>query len=465
MVQLGQLRALGARLFGAGEALRALRMFDAIVAAEPLDFEARIRVADCLAALDEPDAAAGVYRAVAWYALKSGHPLAALVSARVLETIGAEYRDLLAALVVYYGSESELIGKFAARINRPPADTTIDNLDPAEFDAPIPVQLVHDAAQRALTCTDSFTDYPVALHPIPLLSALSEAAFRRVLGTLVVRRLPDAAMVIREGEPGTSFFFVATGEVRVYTGATRDQEMELARLHENTVFGEMALISAQPRSASVQVVGEADLLEVTRESLRALADELDQVATALHAFTRERLLRNLMATHALFRPFDRAQQGDLLRRFTSHDVAPGTAIIRQGERGAGLFVLLSGEVEVDKVEGRTRTALATLRAGAVFGEMALVHGPDGGHGGGPDGGQGGADGGRTTATVTATRPATVLFLAREYVERMVAGIPAIREYLQSLAADRYLDTQLTIGARSRLTGAASEPEADARVLI
>ena len=438
MVKLGELRARGARIFGSGEPLHALRIFDAIVAAEPFDFEARIRVADCLVALEETDAAAGVYRAVAWYSLKSGHPLAALVVARVLETIGAEFQDILAALVVYYGSESELVGKFAARINRPPDDAAIDASD---LDSTPSVELVQRAVQRALTCTDSFDNYPAALHPIPLLSELSEAAFRRVLGTLVVRRMPHGEMVVREGEPGTSFFFVATGEVRVYTSTDKAQELELARLHENTVFGEMALISAQPRSASVQVVGEADLLEVTRESLRALAGELTQVATALHSFTRERLLRNLMATHALFRPFDRAQQHDLLRRFTSHDVAPGTDIIRQGEAGTGLFVLLSGEVEVARTQ--PHTTLATLRPGSVFGEMALIRG------------------GSTTATVTATRPTTVLFLAREYVERIVAGVPEIREYLHALAADRHLDTQLALGA----SGEGHEVPADARVLI
>jgi CRP-like cAMP-binding protein len=409
--------------------MRALRLYDAAVAAAPLDFEARLKVADCLVALGEHHGAATVYRAVAWYALESGHPLTALVAARVLETLAAEYEDILAALVVRYGSESEIIGKFAARINVPAADTPVN---PPDLRAPPPVDLVHQAAERAATCTSDFDEYPEAVHPIPLLSELSEDAFRRVLATLIVRRMPHGELVIRQGEPGSSFFFVATGEVRVFTstslgaalGEAPGQETELARLHEGTIFGEMALLSAQPRSASVQVVNEADLIEVTRESLRTLAGELTQVATALQAFTRERLLRNLMATNALFKPFDSTQRRDLLRRFTSHDVASGTSIIHEGEQGAGLFVLLSGEVEVSKTAAGGPVLLATLRAGDVFGEMALL-------GGAP-----------TSATVTATRPATVLFLAREYVDRMVAGVPEIRSYLEALAEDRRLDTQL-----------------------
>jgi CRP-like cAMP-binding protein len=50
----------------------------------------------------------------------------------------------------------------------------------------------------------------------------------------------------------------------------------------------------------------------------------------------------------------------------------------------------------------------------------------------------------TTATVTASRAATVLFLAREYVDRLVAGVPEIKQYLDDLAEERELDTQLVM---------------------
>jgi CRP-like cAMP-binding protein len=141
-----------------------------------------------------------------------------------------------------------------------------------------------------------------------------------------------------------------------------------SRLGEGAVFGEMALLSAQPRSASVGCVTEVDLLEVGRQSLASLADELGAVAEALHGFTRERLLGNLMAVSPLFRPFNRMQQRDLLRRFTSHDVSPGTVVINEGEEGRGLFVVLSGELDVSRrtADGST-VPLGTLKTGDVFG--------------------------------------------------------------------------------------------------
>ncbi|HWU91279.1 MAG TPA: cyclic nucleotide-binding domain-containing protein, partial [Kofleriaceae bacterium] len=152
-------------------------------------------------------------------------------------------------------------------------------------------------------------------------------------------------------------------------------------------------------------------------------------------------LGNLMATSPLFKPFSRMQQRDLLRRFTSHDVAPGTVVIHEGEEGRGLFVVLSGELDVSRrsVADGTTVPLGALRTGDVFGEMSLLRNA------------------RTTATVVAQRPATVLFLAREYVARILGAVPEIRSYLEALAEDREIDNQLVMGE--------DEVPADERVLI
>jgi CRP-like cAMP-binding protein len=436
MVSLGDVKRSAATLYAQGQHLAALRLYDAVVAATPLDYDARIRVADCALAMSNP-AAASVYRATAWYCIKSGHPLAALVCARVLEAHGADVADILAALIVTYGNESEQLGKVAARIALP-ADSI--QIEVPDVRLPAPDNAVPVALARAEHATDNFKEYPESLHAIPLLSTMSEAAFRRVLGTLVLRRLPVGAHVIREGEPGNSFYFVAGGELTVFATDGLGRQTQLARLGEHAVFGEMALLSAQPRTATVGCLTEVDLFEVGRQSLATLADELPLVAEALHGFTRERLLGNLMATSALFRPFNRMQQRDLLRRFTSHDVAPGTVVINEGEEGRGLFVVLSGELDVARrtAEGAS-VPLGTLKTGDVFGEMSIVRNA------------------RTTATVTATRTATVLFLGREYVAKIVAGVPEIKAYLEALAEDREIDNQLLLGE--------DETPADERILI
>jgi CRP/FNR family cyclic AMP-dependent transcriptional regulator len=52
--------------------------------------------------------------------------------------------------------------------------------------------------------------------------------------------------------------------------------------------------------------------------------------------------------------------------------APGDVLVREGEAGASLYVLVTGEVDVVRAEGGTEKVLATLAAPASLGEMSLI---------------------------------------------------------------------------------------------
>ena len=273
--------------------------------------------------------------------------------------------------------------------------------------------------------------YSERLPPIPVFSELTSSAFAAMLPALKLVRTPAGNTVIAEGEPGTSFFVLASGEVRVTkkrVGPDGGDLVELAKLHEGAIFGEMALVSAAPRSATVTALRDSDLLEFDREALGSLSREVAPLAAALDKFTRERLLNNLLATSPLFSPLDRKQRLDLVRRFTAHDVAPGTLIIRENEPGRGLFILLAGEVDVSKVDGDSKVLLASLKPGDVFGEISLL------------------DESPATATVTAARTSTVLFLEKSIFTRLVQAFPSIREYVSQLGEDRLMDTRLLLEA-------------------
>lgn len=221
---------------------------------------------------------------------------------------------------------------------------------------------------------------------------------------------------------------LAAGEVRVTKKRGDAETLELAKLHEGAIFGEMALVSAEPRSATVTASRDSDLLEFDREALGALSREVAPLAAALDKFTRERLLNNLLATSPLFQPLDRKQRLDLVRRFAAHEVAPGTVVIREGEPGRGLFILLAGEVDVSKVDGDSKVLLASLKPGDAFGEISLL------------------DDSPATATVTAARVSTVLFLEKSIFTRLVQAFPTIREYVSQLGEDRLMDTRLLLEA-------------------
>jgi len=419
MLVLSELKTQALRYVVLGDLPRAFRTYEAIVRAVPSDLDARMKVADLCVTARLHDLARRVYAAVAFYDLQGGRPLHALVAAQALHSLGADIVALHESLAQLYGAGSPRLGR-GGRLAPPDPQTEVPPptlVDEADAGA------AANAAADAAASTTSLTEFPPMFPPVPLLSELHPESFARVLSTVRVLRLPHGAAAVREGEPGTSFFLVAAGNVRVFSTDALGKQTELARLGEGAIFGELALVAAQPRSASVEVHGEADLLELGADALRAAAGELPQLAEALDRFTRERLLKNLLATSPLFRPFSPQQRVDLARRFTGHDVAPGTDIIREGDPGRGLYVVLTGEVEVVKGEEPFEQTLATLRSGDLFGEIALVRGTP------------------ATATVRAGRPTTVLFLAREYFERLLAALPEMRAFFETLTEERLRDAE------------------------
>lgn len=422
-MKFGQARDEARRLLQAGDYPAALAAHHHLLLAAPHDLEVRLGAADVLAKVGLIDEAGEVYQTVARHSLDTGRPLLAAVAAHLAAEHGVAggpaRPDLLREIATRTAGGSPHLVKFAVR----PAPTDPEQEIESAPVAAAPFDQLAEETRRLATDGTPFEGRNDAFHPLPLLSELGPAELHAVLQSAALRRLNDGQPVVRQGDPGTALFFVGRGQVRV-VGVTPDgEEHEHARLHENALFGEMALLTSQPRSASVAAMADADVLEVSRGALAAIGARHPEVAILLDRYARERLIKNLLATSPLFTPFTRAQQADLLRRFEGIEFAAGADVIGEGDEGKGLFVVLSGQVQVLRATpGGDTVQLARLQPGDVFGEMALL-----------------ADG-PTNATVRATTPLTTLFLPRGYFERLVTAIPELRQYFQELAAMRAVAT-------------------------
>jgi cAMP-dependent protein kinase regulator len=421
-VTLAGAKAAARRLAVAQSYPAALETYDRILGAAPQDGEVRRRVAQLLVAVGAAEEAAAIHRALAEGDARAGHPLPALVACCALRDLGHAVERELGRIADTYAASSPKVARFAARPAPLPPGTLLSL--PASRAEPFD-ELVSRAARRA---ADLATYKPASaeVHPVPLLSALPRAPLLTVLRELRCRALVPGDRIIQEGTAGEALFFLAGGELRVFTSDPASGAIELARLFEGSLFGEMALLTRRPRAASVEAVLDADVLELPRGSWELLAAAEPSLRAALDRFARERWVKNVLVRSPLFRPFTPLQQADLLRRFEGLDVEPGTEVIRQGEPGLGLFVVLAGALEVVSArEGQTMT-LAELGPGDIFGEMALVSSQP------------------TSATVRAIAPSSLLFLSRTYVERLAAAIPEVQAYFEDIATQRARDNSLRL---------------------
>ena len=254
----------------------------------------------------------------------------------------------------------------------------------------------------------------LAAKKVPLFDDLSQEAFVELVNRLSYHQHAAGSLIIREGDPGWSFYVIVEGKVRVYKDGRDGNELTLAHLGEGAFFGEMALLSGAPRTANVVAEDDTAILEVTDVVLRDLAQRHPPVIQSLKNFYRQRLLNNVMAISPLFKDFDPTERKAIVEKFRMRQAANGEVIVAEGKVSDGLYVVLHGVVEVKARKNKEPIELARLKEGDIFGEMSLLTRNS------------------AAATVTSVGNSILLRLPRESFQELVVTHPQILELVSEL---------------------------------
>ncbi len=112
----------------------------------------------------------------------------------------------------------------------------------------------------------------------------------RLIRELPVRSFTPGETIITEGEPGDSLWVVAAGSLRVRVRNPFSGSAPVRTLSRGDHFGEISLLTGQPRTATVVAVTASRLLELDAVRLESLARRHPQIATTLRATCRQRAL-------------------------------------------------------------------------------------------------------------------------------------------------------------------------------
>jgi len=117
---------------------------------------------------------------------------------------------------------------------------------------------------------------------VPLFARLDAASIADLVAILRARTVPPATTIIRKGERVNAMYLIASGGVDVESAAGT------VRLGEGDFFGEMALLSREPRSATVTALRATDLLVLDADDFLRLVDRLPDLGARVRAVARER---------------------------------------------------------------------------------------------------------------------------------------------------------------------------------
>jgi CRP/FNR family cyclic AMP-dependent transcriptional regulator len=130
-----------------------------------------------------------------------------------------------------------------------------------------------------------------------LLRYISEEDEVRLLAGANVRVCADGEVILCEGDRLRSLFVLLAGAARVerrHCGF----DVEIARLEEGELFGEMGFIEDYPASASVVACGSCRLQVVNEDRVRAMTVEHPEFAGRFYRSLAELLSRRLRASSA-----------------------------------------------------------------------------------------------------------------------------------------------------------------------
>jgi len=301
------------------------------------------------------------------------------------------------------------------------------------------------------------------LHKLPVFAGVSGTFLELNRGAIVKRRYRRGEVICREGEFGSTAFYILEGNAQVaiatpiahvktqggtqgffkrltsvLVGREQDKREEEARdrsipidasvdlsygnpvaeLGPGDLFGEMTCMNFYPRSATVRA--ESDV--VAFEMLRNVLDIMMKNKT-FRAQIEQNYRRRALETHLRGVPMFAELSPDFIEHLKESvelvRYSPGQVITRQGETADSFYLVRIGFVKISEEYPGGELVLAYLSRGDYFGEIGLL------------------GGGVRTATCTALDHVEVVKISGDDFRQMVERFPNVRVGLEAVAAERH----------------------------
>jgi hypothetical protein len=136
-----------------------------------------------------------------------------------------------------------------------------------------------DAMDLKQTRTVSALERAINLRQVPLFAELSLEDLKQIADITQERRYDDGAVLFWENEEGSEMVLIVEGEVGVYSDPTDTEP--IAKLGKGEVVGEMALLDAAPRSATVKAETDLQTLVIEQDAFLSILVQRSEVVLAL----------------------------------------------------------------------------------------------------------------------------------------------------------------------------------------
>jgi voltage-gated potassium channel len=155
----------------------------------------------------------------------------------------------------------------------------------------LPVGIIATAFAEQIQRRDFIVTWGM-ISRVPLFAELDAAEISDVMELLRAQVAEPGEIIVREGDPAHSMYFIASGEVEI---AFKGKKTPL-RIGIGQFFGEVAVLRRSHRSATVTAISRTNLLVLDGQDLRALMHRDPRVAERIHEVVEKRVGREVVSS-------------------------------------------------------------------------------------------------------------------------------------------------------------------------
>ena len=188
------------------------------------------------------------------------------------------------------------------------------------IEIPYPIRTVRNGREPGISpgAEEFEREILTELRQVDFLRDLRDQELQLLLQGVTLLKFGSGEIIVREGDAGDSLYIIRSGEVEVVASAHAAHEVHIRNLKRPAFFGEMALMTGEPRSATVRARADAELIELSREGFielfRAHPETVSQIGEIIALRMSER--RESLAAASL-RDHSRSHAGWLLAKISA----------------------------------------------------------------------------------------------------------------------------------------------------
>jgi CRP-like cAMP-binding protein len=131
--------------------------------------------------------------------------------------------------------------------------------------------------------------FVTALSVNPFFAALGSDAIAQIAALCTSRRLSDGEILFVKGDPGDALYGLRRGQILITTTTKAGRQLTLNILGPGDIFGEIALLDGQPRSADAVASGSIEVFVIRRSDFQDLLRRQPQITTKIIELLCQRL--------------------------------------------------------------------------------------------------------------------------------------------------------------------------------